>query len=96
MNRGYRLEDASFTGKQAVHVFKQAEVPTVSGHTPRPINADARFDREDLRAYTTVSIDPTQGSHITSLCDRGLCCDFHLEISYNKDLAEKSDAKLYK
>lgn len=94
LNRRQRIEDIH-AGKSTVHKFRQAEVPTISGIPPKA-NLTPEM-RDDLRPYTSALIQTGEASsHITTLCDRGLCCDFHVETSYDKEVAKKPRAKQYR
>ncbi|CAB0027937.1 unnamed protein product [Trichogramma brassicae] len=69
------------------HVYKQAEVSTITElYLPNRTSMVAEPFRDYLDVYTTKLLEPEGTSHITTLCDRGLCCDFHLELSYNKSI----------
>ncbi|XP_014238419.1 vanin-like protein 3 [Trichogramma pretiosum] len=71
------------------HVYKQAEVSTITElYLPNHTSMVAEPFRDYLDVYTTKLLEPEGTSHITTLCDRGLCCDFHLELSYNKSVLE--------
>ncbi|XP_001603861.2 vanin-like protein 2 [Nasonia vitripennis] len=94
LNRRQRIEDIH-AGKSTIHKFRQAEVPTISGIPPKA-NLTTEF-RDNLRPYTSALIQTGEASsHITTLCDRGLCCDFHVETSYDKEVAAKPGAKQYR
>ncbi|XP_058803488.1 vanin-like protein 3 [Phymastichus coffea] len=94
LNRQKRIEDVR-AGRSFVHVFKQAEIPTVSG-VPLHAPPYPPYFHDDLRPYTTQLLDPTQGSHITTLCDNELCCDFHVETNYDKKAADTPNTQQYK
>ena len=83
-------------GKSWVHRYKQADVPTIGANTMANQPASLVQYRDDLKPYTTKMIDLAGGSHITTLCDRGLCCDFHLETTYDESLASKPNVNQYK
>ncbi|KAJ8687583.1 hypothetical protein QAD02_023377 [Eretmocerus hayati] len=80
----------------SVHVFKQAEVPTLSG-MPRHLQKPNEFGfDEDLSAFTSLLLELGKESHIETLCDRGLCCDFHIEMSYEPKLAETPNTRQHR
>ncbi|XP_014205123.1 vanin-like protein 2 [Copidosoma floridanum] len=82
-------------GRSSLHVFKQAEVPTISSSSAAVPKSEQNHTHEDLAAYTSLPVDPKQSPHIVTLCDNGLCCEFHVETKFDEDLAKKQDGSVY-
>lgn len=83
------------TKKSTVHVFSHAEVPTISGIPPR-VNLSRNF-KDGLLPYASELLDVKKSSvHVTTLCDRDLCCDFHIETNYDVEKAGKPGANQYR
>ncbi|OXU24427.1 hypothetical protein TSAR_010107 [Trichomalopsis sarcophagae] len=81
--------------KPIVYEFNHAEVPTITGIPPR-VNLSQNF-KDGLLLYTSELLDVEKSSvHVTTLCDRDICCDFHVETSFDKKVAAKRDAVHYK
>ncbi|OXU24080.1 hypothetical protein TSAR_000857 [Trichomalopsis sarcophagae] len=76
--------------KSFVYVFDRTEVPTILGE-PTKIDYNLSGNWYNLQLATSQLLQPDQKSrHVSTICDRGLCCDFHVETSYDKELVAKS------
>lgn len=75
--------------------FKDDQVPTISGKPSLGKNFPSFQD--DLRPYTTKVLHPREPSVTKTLCNRGLCCDFEVEFTYDRELvAGNPGAKKYR
>ncbi|XP_031777023.1 vanin-like protein 2 [Nasonia vitripennis] len=73
-----------------VYRFSQAEVPTTWDTTEHFMYKD------DFSVYTTEIVDPKLGSYSKKLCNRGLCCDFELEMDFDKNVARGTGVDYYR
>ncbi|XP_058806700.1 vanin-like protein 1 [Phymastichus coffea] len=86
---GQRQPLSNLTRPKA-YAFSQSEVPTVWD------NVKDFMYKDDFRTYTTELVDPKQLLHERKLCNRGLCCDFKIDVSFNDNLAKQSGKDYYR
>lgn len=98
LNRRNRPEELLSRTKAQVIVFSPEEVTTYNPLTTRgqPVNGSI-YTQEELRGYTTEPLDTNLGTpHINKLCNHGVCCEFHVETIFDKNMAERSGANFYR
>lgn len=76
--------------KPVIYEFSQSQVPTMWD------DAKDFMYKDDFRTYTTEIVDPKQCSRKTNLCNRGLCCEFKIDVSFDEKITNTSGTDYYR
>lgn len=82
-----RRESTDGNGTTTIYNFSSAEINTKHGPETVP---QQNLLRDDVTAFTTAVLNDTT-SNVTTLCDRGLCCDFFVNVTRDSSAIANSD-----
>lgn len=97
-NKRDRFDDYNLKRKAKLIVFSKDEVPTIYESPINQLKRENNYTIQyDFRTFTTKLIrNNVTGPQLDEVCNNGMCCNFHVETTYDKAVASRSNSSHFK